>query len=97
MNVKEFLEIIDVNNIDIFKINNQRFTYGFIKEEYGYDLIDRVTIETNYKTLTTENIRSTLMTDDIDAVVDYINVEHTLPNNPQYISIELHIKTKERR
>ena len=97
MNVKEFLKVIDLTNIDIIKINNERYTYDFIKENYGEDLIDNVTIQTIYKTLTTDNIRSSIMSDDIDSVVDYLNVEHTLPNNPQYISIQLNVKLKERR
>jgi len=97
VNVKEFLNVIDLTNIDIIKINGERFIYAFIEDQYGQHLVDNVTIQTSYKTLTTDNIRSSVMTDDIDSVVDYLNVEHTLPNNPQYISIELHIKVKERR
>ena len=97
VNVKEFLEVIDLTNINIIKINGERFSYGFIENKYGQYLIDNITIQTLYKTLTTDDIRSSLMTDDIDSVVDYVNVEHTLPNSPQYISIELHIKIKERR
>jgi|LakMenE01Jun11ns_1017448.scaffolds.fasta_scaffold9854858_2 hypothetical protein len=97
VNVKEFLSVIDLTNINQFKINNEVLSLTYIQTVLSQYDIDTVEINTNFMPLTTKDIHTIILSDNIDDAVQYLNTETHLPNSPSYISISINIKLKERR
>ncbi len=97
MNVKDFLSVIDLRNINQFKINNEIVSLTYINTVLSVYSIDRVEISTEYKPITNKDIHTVIIQDNADDVVQYLNSETHLPNSPSYISITINIKLKERR
>jgi ABC-type methionine transport system ATPase subunit len=97
MNVKEFLDILDLQNINVFKINNKQYSLSYIHQNYNLQEIETVNINTIYVSLDKDKIKTSIVSDNIESLIEYFHVEYQLPNSPQYISIELNIILKERR
>lgn len=97
MNVKDFLDILDLQNINVFKINNKQYSLSYIYQNYDLKEIDTVNINTVYVSLDKDKIKTSIVSDNIESLIEYFHVEYQLPNSPQYISIELNIILKERR
>jgi hypothetical protein len=97
MNVKEFINTINLTNINVIKINGTKYSIMYIRDNYSDKEIESVNINTFYRTLTKDDIQYSLVTDDVETVVQYFDVEYQLPNSSGYISIELNIILKERR
>jgi hypothetical protein len=97
MNVKEFLSVVDLRNINQFKVNNEIVSLTYINTVLSVYSIDRVEISTEYKPITNKDIHTVIIQDNADDVVQYLNSETHLPNSPSYISITINIKLKERR
>jgi hypothetical protein len=97
MNVKQFLSVIDLTNINQFKINNEVLSLTYINTVLSEYHIDKVEINTTTVPLTTKDIHTIIISDNVDDAVEYLNTETHLPNSPSYISITINIKLKERR
>ena len=97
MTVEQFLKVIDLKNINKFVVNNKLVSLSYINNVLFTNEIDNVKIITEYVPMTTQDIHTVILSDNIDDVVQYLNTETHLPNSPSYISITISIKLKERR
>jgi len=94
MNVKEFLSVVDLKNINQFRVNDELVSLTYINNNLQSYIIDKVEITTKLNPLTTNDIQTIVVSNNVEDVVDYLNTETYLPNNATYISICINIKIK---
>jgi hypothetical protein len=94
MTIEEFFKVVDLTNISEFKINNQLVSLTYINTVLYAHKVDEVQITTKNMPFTTKDIKTIVVSDNIDDVVQYLNTESYLPNSPTYISICINIKIK---
>lgn len=93
--VNDLLNPLVKDNIDVVILEDKEVSFSHMTMYHGNKSVQQYKIVAKYKTLKSDDIKTTILSNDLDDIEECINLEYYLPGEAQYISIELHIKLKE--